>query len=516
MKLMKTTIGMVIVTLISILLGFARESVTVYKLGASWQADSFIFSVAFPGFIFATLGGVISTTFVPLYTDLIINKTKKEANDFANIFINIIVLISLILVIIGEIYTGQIIRILAPGFKGETYEFTLKLVRIILPSMIFMGMIYCFVGILTSFKELIITSAISIPLHLSIIFALIFIYPSKGLEYSIAMVLFGSLLQVAMFIPKLIKNGYRYTFNFNFKNHYIKEAIYMIGPMAIGIMVQQINIMIDKSLASTLDQGGITSINLASKLNIATYSSIGYLLVVLIFPILSQYASENNMEKFSKTLVSSLNVVIGLMISITIISIFFRRELVNILFGYGKFTEKDVTYTSQILLFYSLEICFLGIRDVLNRAFYSLKDTKTSMKNGIIGVVINIILSLLLIRVMDAKGLALSTSISMIIISILLFKDIKSKLVDVNLTKFYLNISKILIAGIVQYGVMIAINKFFTFISWNKSSKIYMLIYISIVSIISASIYIVLLYILKVDGIEDVKNKIKNKIKKAN
>ncbi len=87
MKLMKTTIGMIIVTLTSIILGFVRESVTVYKLGASWQADSFIFSVAFPGFIFATLGGVISTTFVPLYTDLMINKSKKEANDFANILL---------------------------------------------------------------------------------------------------------------------------------------------------------------------------------------------------------------------------------------------------------------------------------------------------------------------------------------------------------------------------------------------------------------------------------------------
>ncbi len=89
---------------------------------------------------------------------------------------------------------------------------------------------------------------------------------------------------------------------------------------------------------------------------------------------------------------------------------------------------------------------------MLNRAFYALKDTKTSMKNGIIGVLINIILSLLLIRVMEANGLALSTSISMIIISILLFKDMKNKFINVNLTRFYLNIFKILIAGIANMG----------------------------------------------------------------
>ncbi len=74
------------------------------------------------------------------------------------------------------------------------------------------------------------------------------------------------------------------------------------------------------------------------------------------------------------------------------------------------------------------------------------------MKNGIIGVLINIILSLLLIRVMEANGLALSTSISMIIISILLFKDMKNKFINVNLTRFYLNIFKILIAGIANMG----------------------------------------------------------------
>ncbi len=151
---------------------------------------------------------------------------------------------------------------------------------------------------------------------------------------------------------------------------------------------------------------------------------------------------------------------------------------------------------------------------MLNRAFYALKDTKTSMKNGIIGVLINIILSLLLIRVMEANGLALSTSISMIIISILLFKDMKNKFINVNLTRFYLNIFKILIAGIAQYGLMIFINKTLNFIHWNINSRINMLIYISIVSIISSSIYIALLYILKVDGIEYVKDKIKNKNKK--
>lgn len=510
MKLMKTTIGIIIVTLISIFLGFARESIVVYKLGAGWQADSFIFSIMFPGLIFSSIGGVISTVFVPLYTDLRINESLEEANDFANNLINIIIIITLILVFIGEIYTPEIIKILAPGFKGETYEMTVKLVRMILPSMFFMGLMYCFVGILTSFKELIITAAISIPLHLSIILGLILIYPRLGLQWTIIAVILGSILQVIIFIPKLVQKKYKYKVKFNLKKAYIMQALNMIGPMSIGIMAQQINTLIDRALASTLDAGSITAINLASKVNLASYNSLVFIVSMLVFPMLAECSAQKDSEKFEEILRLGINIVIGLMLPITLITICFRQEIISVLFGYGKFSQKNIIDTSEILLFYSIGTCFLGLRDILNRAFYALQDTKVPMKNGIIAIIINVITSLLLIKILKARGLALGTSISMVVVSLMLLRNIKIKFKYMNFKNIYTNIFKISISGFIMYMSMLLIKNIYNLIKISMFTKIEMILLMGIISLVSIVIYISSLFILKVDGIEFIIKKLKN------
>ncbi|MCM1990505.1 murein biosynthesis integral membrane protein MurJ [Oceanirhabdus seepicola] len=508
MKAMKTTILMVIITIIGILLGFIRESVTVGVLGAGWQADSFIYSVMFPTMIFASIGGVISSIFMPIYTSIRINESLTDANKFASNFICIITIIVIILIFIGEIFTKNIVMVLAPGFSGDGLELTSKLIRIILPTMILMTSVYVSVGILSSFKDIILNAAISIPIHLMVILSLLLIYPRYGMYDTMIIIAFGSVLQFLMFIPKLRKKGFVFSISFDFKNKHIKEAVYMIGPMIIGTMAIQVNMMVDRGIASTIGDGVLTTVNLANKLNMASYNSIAFIIIMMIFPVLSEQVAHKDMKQFSKTLTKSISIIISIMLPITIILNFFRYDIINLLFGYGKFTKQDVMISANILSFYSLGLCFLGIRDILNRAFYSFKDTKTSMKNGVLAVGLNIVLSIIFSKIIGAKGLALGTSVSTIFVSILLIRSMKKKVVEFKIRDFILNSFKVIIAGSILCCSLVVLQNLTIELGMLPNSKLHSLFYLLVNVLVSLSIYFIALILLKLDVLDNISGKI--------
>lgn len=504
MKYFRTSLIILIVTIMSILLGFIRESVVVAKLGVSWQADSFNFAILLPSFLFSTMGGVISTTFLPLYTDIKINSSTKEANIFASTFMNYILIICFALVCVGEIFPEVVVKFLAPGFEGQTYALTVDLTRIVIPSLVFLGITYCLMGVLESNKDLVISSFITIPMHLAIMISLIFIYPKFGFECSMVIVLLGCVIQSLLVILKVRKWDFHYYFSFNFKNQHFIRAIKMIGPMIIGIAALQINIMVDRMLASTLESGSITAINLASKLNIASYSSIGYIIILMIFPILSEYKAKGDMLKYGQTLNKGIDIIITLMMPITVIMIFFSSEIVNILFGYGKFTQQDIRITSDILVCYSIGICALGLKDILNRGFYSLKDTVTPMKNSVISIALNIAINLCLINILKTKGIAISTSIAMIVCAMLLLNSIAKKVKSISIIKISKNAFKVGVGSFILMLTLFLIKKISIFVNIDMSSKGQIIIYIIISTLIGAIAYLVSLWLLKVECILEI------------
>jgi len=84
--------------------------------------------------------------------------------------------------------------------------------------------------------------------------------------------------------------------------------------------------------------------------------------------------------------------------------------------------------TASALMFYSLGMVFYGYRDVLNKTFYSLQNTKTPMLNGVLTVLCNIVLNLILVRFMQHNGLALATSLSAMIMTFLLFINLRKRI----------------------------------------------------------------------------------------
>lgn len=495
MEKKKILVGMIIINGLSLILGFLRDTSIVYSLGASDLSDVFIFITNLPTVLFSAIGWVIMSTFVPLYTEAKINDSKENMNRFANTFIKLISLVSIIIMLFLYIFNKEALGILAPGFKGESFNLTKKLFFIVLPSFALLTISSCFSAILNSYKKMLWVSTIGIPVNVMIIFGILFVYPYLGIEVAVSMLIVASIIQIVILAIPLRNTQFVFSSDFDIHNKYIKKILKLIGPMFISVMAQQINIIFGGAITSTLNSGSLTAYNLANKVTNATYNSIILIGITFIFPYLSENYSTGKMDKYITQIKKSIDLIFIILIPIGVLLIVLNNEIVSVLYGYGKFSSEDIELTGNILIFLSIGIVGLGVKELVNRAFYAANDTKTPMIYSILGIVINIVLSLSLVRRFGVIGVALGSTVSIIISSVCMLFIFEKKNEIKNIISKKMMIKYSLITGILFLVTReIKINLYFI-----SEKDILIMIFVSFLSML---VYLILLKLFKVDYIK--------------
>jgi len=242
----------------------------------------------------------------------------------------------------------------------------------------------------------------------------------------------------------------------------------LIAPSFIGIGANQINYLIDKAMASGLPEGSVSSLNYANIINIISYGIIVSSIVMLNYSKISKEASMNNINGFISSLGSSITSINLFMWPLTLLTMIFSRDIVEILFNRGAFNSHDVIVTSNILIFLSIGMLFNGTRDILDRSFYALQETKKPIRIGVIGVAVNIILNLIFVTKIGVIGLALSTSISSTLCCILLIIFMDRKLEVENFYSLFMDSIKVIIASLIMATMIFFLNDLIAYYIYNQ------------------------------------------------
>ena len=512
-KVAKATIVLMIVTMLSKVLGFGRELVLTYIYGADAIADVYITSLSIPGVLFATIASALGTTFIPLFFEIEKLKGRKKSLLFANNIFNIVIVLTIIIAIFGFIFAKPLVKLFAMNFEGEKLSLAIDFTRIMIFGIVFIGLS----NIMTSWLQIngnfTIPGMVAYPYNILIIGGILLSATGDPRIMAIG-TLIGIASQFVFQIPFAIKSGYKYKLYLNLNDEYIKKMIMLIMPVFIGIAVNQLNTIIDRSLASTLGDGAITILNSANRLNNFVLGIFITTISTVIYPMLSKLSNENNKEKLKETIVKSINSVVLLIIPISVGAIILAEPVVRIVFERGAFNSDATSITAIVLACYSIGMIGFALRDVLSRVFYSIQDTRTPMINGALAMGMNIVFNIILVKFLGHAGLALATSISALICIVLLFNSLKKKIGYFGQDKIIKTTLKSLIAAIVM-GVV-------TYFMYNTLAKLLGLGFIKealalLGSVgIGAIVYGILVIILKVEEVNTITNMIKSKILSRN
>lgn len=455
-KVAKATIGLMIVTMLSKVLGFGRELALTYIYGASASADAYITAVSIPTILFASIATALATTFIPIFYEVDKIGGREKSLEFANNIFNILIILSGIMALLGFVFAEPLVKVFAMNFSGEKLELAVGFTKIMIFGIVFIGLSNIMTAWLQITGNFTIPGMVGFPYNILIIGGILL--SSKG---NINIIAIGTLIaMVSQFLfqlPFALKNGYKYKAYINIKDEYIKKMLGLIIPVFIGVGVNQINAIVDKSLASTLGDGFITILNSANRLNGFVLGLFIVTIASVIYPTLSKLSNEDNKEKFAKSVAQSVNTVVLLIIPISVGAIVLAEPVVRIVFQRGAFDSQATSMTAIALACYSIGMIGFGLREILNKVFYSLQDTKTPMINGALAMCMNIVLNLIFIKFLGHAGLALATSLSALICIVLLFSSLKKKIgyygQDKIKSTFFKSLVASLAMGVVTYFV---------------------------------------------------------------
>ena len=483
-------------TLISRMLGYIRDILIAIFLGASIYADVFFVAFRLPNTfrrLFAE--GTFNAAFIPSFTSEKL-KGKKEGKKFADEVLSILFLVLLLIIIIAEIFMPFLVYLIAPGFYSNIDKFNIavEFTRITFPFLLFVSLSSFFSGILNSHNKFAAAAAAPIILNIVLISSLIASYYlnlefAKNLSYGVTLAGIVQLIFLIIFTKKYYKPSIIFKKKVSLKVRFFLKKLL---PSIFSSGVTQVNILIGTIIAS-FETSAVSYLYYADRIYQINLAIAGIAVGTVSLPILSKALKRKNFLIISKIQNRSLELSLLLSIPASLGLIIASEQIVNSLFGYGSFSEKDIEITASALKYFAYGVPAFALIKVLSNFFFARDNTKTPFNLSLFVVTLNIAISLIFFKEVGFIIIPIATSVStwigVILYFILLMKN-KSLIIEPRLLKSTVKIifSVVLMSIVLVYGI----DYFEESLGYsNKFKSIYLLFIISFV----ATIYLISCYL---------------------
>lgn len=440
-KIIKSSIWVLALIILGKIMSFLRDIIISSEFGSTYQTDAYFAANNIPSIIFAAIISSYLVLLIPTYKKIQIQFSDKEADLFVSRVLNIFMVLSIPLSILGFLFIEQLIYIVAPGFNEQTQKLAILLGKILILSFPFSSATTILATISNANRKY--YAPHIIPIFSSIFIIIPILIFSK--EYGIIVLAIAGVTAFVfqLFIQILIsKKHFKYSFNSKLIDPHIKRMSWLVLPIFLGFSVDQINLLVNSIISSNLAEGSLSSLNYAQRLQATINGTLSTALITVIYPLISGLFAENNLERLTAIIVKSLRGVFLVLVPIVVFLAFYSVSFVSIVYFRGKFDATALEQTSSVFFFYSINVLFISIREVILRLYYINNNTKIPFVTSAISLIINIGLSLLFVQYFDVAGLALANLIATGLSTILLFSLI-SKKTGINITlRQFLNFAK--------------------------------------------------------------------------
>ena len=442
----------ILIGLFSKILGFCRDVLMTSNYGLTSDTDSYFIAVIICTIFFnLTNSGLISSLMVVSGT---LYDQKKQNEYFSNMLI-VFFVISIIISVIIYFFAPYFVSFFAYGFSNEKATMSFKLVRLGSVIVVFNFITSIFNAFHQKKKRFVIPSFLGVFLNIPLIIYLLFFDKIYGIQGLMIATILGYFFQSIINVISATGHDFRFIKGTKFFDDNLLLTFKMLLPIFLGSIASFVNTLVDKSMASGLQDGIISGYSVALKFR---QLFIGLFILSIITPIYSLLVKKINEQEIIYLIHKGTNLIFFTAIPITTFLIFFNFDIISLVFERGNFTKDNTIIVSNSLLYYSVGIIGVGLTGFFSKIFFSLKKPKTPMIINIMSVFLNIILNLILINRLGYIGLPLATSLSSIFSASLLFYFL-FKINFINFRNISSNLIKCLLSSLMSLIIVIIIIK---------------------------------------------------------
>ncbi|EOW4014246.1 murein biosynthesis integral membrane protein MurJ [Vibrio parahaemolyticus] len=435
-RLLKSGMIVSAMTLISRVLGLARDVVVANLMGAGASADVFFFANKIPNFLRRLFAeGAFSQAFVPVLTENHAQGDMDKTRELIARAAGTLGVIVSIVTVLGVLGSGVVTALFGFGWfldwmhggpAAEKFELASLMLKITFPYLWFITFVALSGAILNTLGKFAVSSFTPVFLNVMIILAAWFISPQMSQpEIGLAIGVFlGGLVQFLFQIPFLIKAGVMVKPKWGWRDPGVVKIRTLMIPALFGVSVSQINLLFDTFIASFLQTGSISWLYYSDRLLEFPLGLFGIAIATVILPALSRKHVDSQSEGFAHTMDWGVRMVTLLGIPAMLGLMALAKPMLMVLFMRGEFSPQDVHQASLSLLAYASGLLNFMLIKVLAPGYYSRQDTKTPVKYGIIAMVTNMVFNAIFAYFYGYVGLAIATALSAFVNMALLYRGL--------------------------------------------------------------------------------------------
>jgi len=405
-------------TMVSRILGFAREMVFARIMGAGQAADAFALAFLIPNLFRRLFGeGAFAAGFVPLFSKRLngeggMEEARRFAEEVQAVFLPILMLVTALFVIFMPAY----IWLQAAGWRDDAEKFALvvELSRITFPYLIFISLVSLLSGVLNSLTRFVAAAFAPALLNVAMIVALI-VVPQGGAETARALafgVLAGGVLQFALCWISVRRTGLKIGLRWPRMTPRVRELLILILPATLGSGIYYISQFFYGYFATNLPEGSLVYLNFADRLNQLPLAVIGSALGTAILPTISRAIDSGNEERAAHVQAQATELSMLLTLPAAVALAVTAGPIISALFQQGRFTAEDAATTSLVLSIIVAGLPAYVLIKVLTPGFYARKDMKTPVYIAFAALILAVGLNFALVPLIGIAALALTTAAS--------------------------------------------------------------------------------------------------------
>jgi len=417
--------------------GMIRDIVIAAYFGASRATDIFAIALTFANFMRRIVAeNALENAFLPIFSRIFHRTTRKKTWEASSSIVNFTLILSMLLTGLLLIFTPLIIQTFFPALAVKAIGAqTIKMTRLILPYLVLITVAAVLSTYLKAFNQFSIADASSVFFSIGTIIGIVVFYSSKGI-YSLAYgVLLSGFMQILFLIPFTIRTlrlkslQFSYTPTIKLDSPFNKKYYSQLGPISMDVFLSKTTEIVTKILATGVKIGSVAYLHFALAIYRLPFAVISQAINAVVLKEYSEKIALFDKHRTRQLFLDGIKTNVFLLTPVSVLMIVLAHPIISLLFERGQFNSVQTMNTANALQFYAIGLVGWGIQSFTARIFTARIDTKTATILNCIMLLVNIGLSIVLVKTkLTFAGLALATSISFLLSSFIRVLVLKKKL----------------------------------------------------------------------------------------
>jgi putative peptidoglycan lipid II flippase len=407
-----------VATGLSRIAGLIREIVAARFFGTTGAASAFTLAFQVPNLIRSLFAdAALSAAFVPVFTDLLEHRKRREAFNLAGALFGLILAVLGVITLIFMALAGVIIPLFtSPDFTPQLDDLAVGLSRVLFPILILLGLNGLLVGILNAYDHFTIPALAPLVWNVVIIAGMVglrplFEGPNELYAYALG-VLAGTLVQFLMCIPPLRKVGFDLRISTRWRDPRIREVLLLMLPVTIGLGLINFNVLINTVLGFRVSEEAPAAIDRAFRVYMLPQGMFSVAIATVLFPAISRLAARRDYDGLRHTSANGVRQIGLLLIPAAAATLALATPITRLVYEGGTFDAQSTEQVSEALFWFSFSLPFAGANLMLTRTFFSLRRPWTPTGMGGATLLVNLAVSGALYRPFGIAGIVIGTAVA--------------------------------------------------------------------------------------------------------